>query len=379
MLRVGLVAGEASGDLLGAGLIEAIKARVPDAVFEGIAGPQMAGQGCKALFPADRLAIMGIVEVLGHYFQLRRMRSRLIRHFINDPPDIFVGIDAPDFNLGLETRLRAAGIPTVHYVSPSVWAWREYRINKIRKAVDLMLTLFPFEEEFYRNHQIPVRYVGHPLADVIALENDARQARSRLGLPADNTIVALLPGSRTTELQHLGRLFIETATWCQERRPELHFVAPFVNEKTRSIFEHNLRHYAPNLEITLIDGRSREAMTASDVVLLASGTATLEALLLRRPMVVAYRLAPLSYRIARRLLKISQYSLPNLLAGKSIVPEFIQEQATPANLGGALLGFLDDPAAVADLRLQFEHIHRLLRRHADVEAAEGILALIDRQ
>ena len=378
MLRVGLVAGEASGDLLGAGLIQAIKALHPDTVFEGIAGPRMVKQGCTAIFPAEKLAVMGIVEVLRHYLELRHIRSQLIRHFISDPPDIFIGIDSPDFNLGLENRLKAAGIPTVHYVSPSVWAWREYRVRKIRKAVDLILTLFPFEEEFYCRHQIPARFVGHPLADLIPLENDAHEARRGLGLPENGIIVALLPGSRITELQQLAALFAKTAVWCHERRAQLLFVAPFVNAQTREIFQQAVTQHAPGLPVTLVDGKSREVMTAADIVLLASGTATLEALLLKRPMVVAYRLAPLSYWIVTRLLTIRQYTLPNLLAGTALVPEFIQDRATVENLGGAILEYLDNPASVAELTRQFEIIHRMLRRQASENAAQSVLALIDR-
>lgn len=378
MLRIGLVAGEASGDLLGAGLIQAIKARNPDAVFEGIAGPRMVEQGCTALFPAEKLAVMGIVEVLRHYLELRRIRSQLIRHFISDPPDIFIGIDSPDFNLGLETRLKAAGIPTIHYVSPSVWAWREYRVRKIHKAVDLILTLFPFEEEFYCKYHIPARFVGHPLADLIPLDNDAHEARRDLGLPEDGVIVALLPGSRTTELQQLAALFVKTAAWCHERRPQLFFVAPFVNAQTREIFQQAVTQHASGLPVTLVDGKSRQVMMAADIVLLASGTATLEALLLKRPMVVAYRLAPLSYWIVTRLLTIRQYALPNLLAGTTLVPEFIQDRATEENLGGAILEYLDNPASVAELTRQFEIIHRMLRRQASDNAAQSVLALIDR-
>jgi len=378
MTRIGIVAGEASGDLLGAGLIQAIKARQPDAVFEGIAGPRMIEQGCKAIFPAEKLAVMGIVEVLGHYLQLRNIRSQLIRHFIDNPPDVFIGIDSPDFNLGLEVRLKQAGITTVHYVSPSVWAWREYRVGKIRKAVDLILTLFPFEEEFYKRHQIPARFVGHPLADMIALDSDIREARTSLGLSEDKTIIALLPGSRTTELRQLAGLFIQTAIWCRQRRPDLQFVAPFINDETRRIFEKSLAEFAPEIRVTLVDGRSREVMAAADVVLLASGTATLEGMLLKRPMVVAYRLAPLTYRIAKRLLKIDRYSLPNLLAGKPLVPEFIQDEATPDNLGKAILEYLDNPSSVAALKEQYNQIHRVLRRHANEDAAEAVLALINR-
>jgi len=378
MLRVGIVAGEASGDLLGAGLIQAIKSREPDTLFEGIAGPRMIEQGCTALFPSEKLAVMGIVEVLGHYLHLRNIRSQVIRHFVNNPPDVFVGIDSPDFNLGLETRLKAAGIPTVHYVSPSVWAWREYRVHKIRKAVGLMLTLFPFEEEFYRKHHIPVRFVGHPLADMISFENNPRDARASLGLPADKVIIGLLPGSRTTEMRRLAGLFIQTAMWCHERRPELHFAAPFVNTNMREIFEQTHKQLAPGLPITLVDGRSREVMTAADVVLLASGTATLEAMLLNRPMVVAYRLAPLTYWIARRLVKINRYSLPNLLTSRPLVPEFIQDMASPENLGKAILEYVDSPSSVEALTEQFDHMHHVLRQHANENAAQAVLALLGR-
>ena len=374
-LRIGIVAGEASGDLLGAGLIQAIRAHKPDVVFEGIAGPRMIEQGCKALFPSEKLAVMGIVEVVGHYLQLRNIRSQLMRRFLDDPPDIFIGIDAPDFNIELESRLKASGIRTVHYVSPSVWAWRQYRLPKIRRAVDLMLTLFPFEEVYYLKHDIPVRFVGHPLADMIALESNKEEARARLGLPADETVVALLPGSRATELKQLAGLFIRTALWCHGQRSGLHFMAPFVNDKTRNIFKQAHSRLAPGLQITLVDGRSREVMAAADVVLLASGTATLEALLLKRPMVVAYRMTPLSYRIARALLKITSYSLPNLLAGKALVPEFIQDKATVENLGQAILGYLDEPSRVAELTGEFNRIHHTLRQQANESAAQAVLAL----
>jgi lipid-A-disaccharide synthase len=375
-LRIGIVAGEASGDLLGEGLIRAIRARAPDAVFEGVAGPRMVAQGCTALYPLERLAVMGVVEVLGRYRELRAARTRLIRHFISDPPAVFIGIDAPDFNLGLEKPLRAAGIPTVHYVSPTVWAWRRGRLRAIARAVDLMLTLFPFEAEFYREHEIAVRYVGHHLADAIPDHTDARAARGALGLPAEGELIALLPGSRESEVGRLAELFVQTAHWCARQRPGLRFAAPFVSPATRALFEAALARH-PGLSCTLVDGRSREVMAAADAVLLASGTATLEAMLLKRPMVVAYRLAPFSYWLIRRLLYIDRYALPNLLAGETLVPEFVQEAATPPALGQALLDLLGDPARVRRLQERFSLLHHTLRQGANERAAEAVLGLIE--
>lgn len=290
-MRIGIVAGEASGDLLGAGLIRAIKQRLPDAVIEGIAGPAMIAQGCTALFPAEKLAVMGFVEVLGRYRELHGIRTQLIRHFLDNPPDVFIGIDAPDFNLGLERVLKEAGIPTVHYVSPSVWAWRQWRLRKIALSTDLMLTLFPFEAAFYEAYHVPVRFVGHPLAEMIPDVPDLQAARIKLGLPVLGDIVALLPGSRMSEVNALGLTFIHAAQWCAQHRPGVHFLAPLATADTRELFEQLVKTHAPMLSITIIAGRSREVMAAADVVLLASGTATLEALLLKRPMVVAYRRA----------------------------------------------------------------------------------------
>ncbi len=375
-MRIGIVVGEASGDLLGAGLIRAIKQRLPDAVIEGIAGPAMIAEGCTALFPAEKLAVMGIVEILGRYRELYGIRAQLIRHFRDNPPDVFIGIDAPDFNLGLERVLKAAGIPTVHYVSPSVWAWRRWRLRKIARSTDLMLTLFPFEAAFYEAHHVPVRFVGHPLAEMIPEVADPHAARVVLGLPMQGDIVALLPGSRMSEVNALGITFIHAAQWCAQHRPDVHFVAPLATPATRELFEQLLKIHAPTLSITIIAGRSREVMAAADVVLLASGTATLEALLLKRPMVVAYRLARLTYWFAKWLVKVPYVSLPNLLAGKGIVAEYIQDAATPENLGKAVLQFLEQPQSAQALQEIFADIHASLRQGANQQAAEAVLALV---
>lgn len=381
-LRFGIVAGEASGDLLGAGLIRAIRRRWPDAEFEGIAGPQMIAAGARSLFPMERLSVMGIVEVLGRYRELLGIRRQLADHFRQDPPDVFIGIDAPDFTLGLERRLRRAGIKTAHYVSPSVWAWRQRRVKKIARSTDLMLTLFPFEARFYEAHQVPVRFVGHPLADTIPLKVDRVAARQALSLPAKGEILALLPGSRSNELHYLAEAFIEAVRWLRARRPSLQVVVPLVNATRRSQFEQILAGIseAPP-PMTLLDGQSREVMAAADVVLLASGTAALEAMLLKRPMVVAYKLAPLTYWLIRYRVKVQSFSLPNLLAGASrpkenLVPELIQHQASPERLGAALLDYLDNPQKTADINQRFDEIHQTLRRDASHRAAEAVLDLV---
>lgn len=381
MLRIGIVAGEASGDQLGAGLIRAIKERLPDAVFEGVAGPKMIEAGCTALYPVERLSVMGLVEVLGHLPDLLRIRRALRRHFLEHPPDLFIGIDAPDFNLGLERSLKAAGITTVHYVSPTVWAWRQGRVRKLARSMDLMLTIFPFEADFYAGRGLDVRFVGHPLADLIPDTVDRRAARRALGLPEEGRIVALLPGSRGTELRYLGAPFVQAAAWCRARHPELLFVTPTANAGTRAALEAAWRTHAPDLPLTVVDGRSHEAMAAADVVLAASGTATLEAVLLKRPLVVAYRVAPLSHWIFRDLglIKVPYIAMPNLLAGREIAREFIQDAATPENLGQALLALLENPDAGAEMERIFSDIHRSLRRDASRNAAEAVLELIERK
>lgn len=382
-LRFGVVAGEASGDLLGANLIAAIKQRHPDASFEGIAGPQMIAAGASTLFPMDRLSVMGIVEVLGRYRELLGIRRQLARHFKQNPPDAFIGIDAPDFTLGLEKQLRDAGIKTVHYVSPSVWAWRQRRVKKIAASTDLMLTLFPFEAGFYQQHRVPVQFVGHPLADTIPLAVDQSAARQALNLPVDAQILALLPGSRSNELHYLAQPFIETACWLHTQHPGLEFVVPLANNERRAQFEQALSSVRASgkdvPQIRLIAGQSREVMAAADVVLLASGTAALEAMLLKRPMVVAYILAPLSYWIAKRLVKVENVSLPNLLANETLVPELIQQEVSAENLGQKVLAYFENPALMDTLHQRFDEIHQSLRQDAGAQAAEAILQLVSQK
>lgn len=376
MLRIAIVAGETSGDLLGGGLVHAIRERYPDAVFEGIAGPRMQEEGVRSLYPLERLSVMGLFEVLGRYRELVRMRRNLIQHFIDNPPDVFIGIDAPDFNHVIEARLKARGIRTVHYVSPSVWAWRQYRLRKLRRAVDLMLTLFPFEASFYDEHAIPVRFVGHPLADMIPLQPDVHAARQAFGFEHGDEVLAILPGSRVSEVSRLADDFVQAAQRCASQRPGLKFLVPLVNAQTRSIFEAAVQRYAPELPLTIVDGCSREVMTAADVVLLASGTAALEAMLLKKPMVVAYRLSPLTYQLARLLIKVEVYSLPNLLAGEKLVPEIIQHDVTPDRLCASVLEFFDEPQRALALQRRFSEIHRTLQKNASVSAATAVLELL---
>ncbi len=378
-LRIGIVAGEASGDVLAAGLIAAIKARYPDAQFFGIAGPRMVAQGCQAIYPAEKLAVMGLVEVLGHLRELLAIRRDLVARFTADPPDVFIGVDAPDFNLGLELKLKRAGIRTAHYVSPSVWAWRRYRLRKIVRATDLMLTLFPFELQFYADHQVNARFVGHPLADAIPLEMDKCSARARLGLPQSGELVALLPGSRLIEVRALGELLLSAAALCLRQRPGMRFVAPLATPATRTLFASQCRALGVELPLTLFDGQAQEVMAASDAVMLASGTATLEALLVKCPPVVTYRLAPMTYWLAQRLVKVPYYSLPNLLAGRRLVPEFVQDNATPENLAEAVLAYLQDKSATQALTEAFTEIHRQLRQNADHSAAAAVLDLIEKK
>ncbi|NMY15135.1 lipid-A-disaccharide synthase [Pseudomonas sp. WS 5019] len=369
-IRVALVAGEASGDILGSGLMQAIKQRHPDAEFIGVGGARMEAEGLKSYFPMERLAVMGLVEVLGRLFELLRRRRQLARDLIAAKPDVFIGIDAPDFNLGLELKLRRAGIKTVHYVSPSVWAWRQKRVLKIREACDLMLTLFPFEAQFYDEHQVPVRFVGHPLADAIPQQADRAAAREALDLPQDEPVVALMPGSRGGEVARLGELFLDAAIRLRALRPGIHFLLPCATPERREQLEQMLA--GRDLPLTLLNGRSHEALAACDAVLIASGTATLEALLYKRPMVVAYRVAPLTYRILKRLVKSPYISLPNLLAERLLVPELIQDAATPEALAQAVAPLIDGGQVQTE---GFDVIHRALRRDASVSAADAVLKL----
>ncbi|QLC74181.1 lipid-A-disaccharide synthase [Pseudomonas sp. LPB0260] len=373
VLRVALVAGEASGDILGAGLMQALKARHPRVEFIGIGGPRMEAEGLKSYFPMERLAVMGLVEVLGRLPELLARRRRLLRDLIAARPDVFIGIDAPDFNLDLELKLRRAGIKTVHYVSPSVWAWRQKRVLKIRQGCDLMLTLFPFEAQFYDAQQVPVRFVGHPLADAIPLDADRAAARLALDLPVDGPVVALLPGSRGGEVARLGALFLDAASRLRALRPGIRFVLPSASPERRAQLEQML--VGRDLPLTLLDGRSHEALAACDAVLIASGTATLEALLYKRPMVVAYRVAPLTYRILKRLVKSPYISLPNLLAERLLVPELIQDAATPEALAQHVAPLLEDGEVQTE---SFDLIHRALRRDASAQAADAVLKLVGR-
>lgn len=373
-LRVALVAGEASGDILGSGLMQALKQRHPDIEFIGVGGPRMQAEGLCSHFPMERLAVMGLVEVLGRLRELLRRRKDLVQMLIAARPDVFIGIDAPDFNLNIELKLRRAGIRTVHYVSPSVWAWRQKRVLKIKEACDLMLALFPFEARFYEEHAVPVRFVGHPLANTIPLEADRAGARGRLGLAQDCSVVALLPGSRGSEVGKLGALFLDTAQRLLLQRPNLRFVLPCASPERRVQLEQMLA--GRELPVQLLDGASHEALAACDAVLIASGTATLEALLYKRPMVVAYKVAPMTYRILKRLVKSPYISLPNLLAGRLLVPELIQDAATPEALAATLMPLLDDGSVQTE---SFDAIHRALRQDASAQAAEAVLALVEKR
>ncbi|TAL10574.1 MAG: lipid-A-disaccharide synthase [Porticoccaceae bacterium] len=371
-----MVAGEVSGDRLGAGLIRALRRRYPDAQFEGIGGDAMAAEGFRSLYPLERLAVMGFVEPLKRLPELLRIRRGLARHFRKRQPALFVGIDAPDFNLGLELTLRGVGIRTAHYVSPSVWAWRQGRIRKIARAVDHMLVLFPFEAEFYRRHGVPVTWVGHPLADELPLEPDTAGARRRLALPADAPVLAVLPGSRGSEVALLGPLFLDTLAACRERVPGLRCVLPAANAARRTQIAALLAAH-PGLPVQVLDGQSHTAMAAADAVLLASGTSALEAMLLKKPMLVAYRTGRLTHALASRLVKLKHVSLPNLLAGRELVPELLQDAATVEALSGQVLRCLEETPERAALIAEFDALHRQLRRGASERAAAALAELID--
>jgi len=377
-----MVAGEISGDILGAGLIKELKQRYPNAQFEGIGGPLMIDEGFKSHVPMERLSVMGLIEVLGRLFELIGIRRRIKQHFLDNPPDVFIGIDAPDFTLGLEESLRKSGIKTAHYVSPSVWAWRQKRVFKIARAVDLMLTLFPFEARFYKDHNVPVAFVGHPLADMIPLEPSQGKARERLGLMStplgmSQNIVALLPGSRSGEIHYLGEIFIEAAKLVLAQNTDATFLLPYVNDDRKQQIEEIIQRLGPDLPITLIQGQSRDVMAASNVILLASGTATLEAMLLKRPMVVAYRMSAITFFIMKRLMKAPYISLPNLLANKALVPELIQAQASPKNLAKSLLQRLKKDKNSEELNAQYIKIHESLKQDASDKAATAVARLID--
>lgn len=376
-LRIGIIAGEVSGDILGAGLISALQQHYPTLIIEGIGGPQMIAAGCKSLFPMEHLSVMGLGAVLKKLPQILYIRHKIIQHFRNNPPDIFIGIDAPDFNLTVEEKLKQTGIKTVHYVSPSVWAWKQWRIKKIKRAVDKMLTILPFEAAFYVKYQVPVKFVGHPLADSIPLYPDQLAARDKLNLDPNKKIIAILPGSRSNEIKYLAELFIQTALTCQKKYPDLIFIAPMASAKIKQQFNAVLQKIAPQLPIQLFDGQSAAVLTAADAVLLASGTASLEAMLTKCPMVVAYRLPALSFAIASRMVKTAYISLPNLLANKILVPEFIQDDATVKNLSCELLKYFTNPELVENLKSEFMRLHEIMRCNASEKAAEAVVELLE--
>jgi len=379
VLKVAIVAGEASGDILGAGLIQALKQQYPLLHVEGIGGELMQAQGCESLYPMERLSVMGLVEVLGRLRELVGIRRQLVRRWIEQPPDLFIGIDAPDFNLGLEQSLHDAGITTVHYVSPSVWAWRKKRVHKIKRSTDLMLTLFPFEAAFYQEHQQRVAFVGHPLADQIPLQPDRLAARIALGLAPSAEVIALLPGSRAGEVSQLATPFLDAARLLTQRRPGIAFVLPAASQQRHDELQKLIQSHYSDLKVHLILKQSHQALYACDAVLIASGTATLEAMLCKRPMVVAYRMSPITFRILSYLVSITSVSLPNLLAGRQLVPEVLQNEVTPQRLADEIERLLDDQAERQALLEAFTHLHHSLRLNADVQAARAITELLEQK
>jgi len=376
-VRIALVAGEASGDQLGAGLVAELRRRFPDAEFAGIGGPLMRAEGMEAWHDASELAVMGLTEVLRHLPRLLRLRRTLRERVLAWRPDVFVGIDAPDFNLGVERWLKQRGVRTVHYVSPSVWAWRESRAEKIGRSADRVLCLFPMEPPIYARHGVDARFVGHPLADALPLEPDRGAARAALGLAADVPVLAVLPGSRLGEIRRLGAIFLDAAALLAARLPGLQVLVPAANAGCRA--EIDALAARAGVPVRVLDRDAQRAMIASDAVLLASGTAALEAMLCKRPMVVGYRLAPLSHALVRAfgLLKVAHVSLPNVLAGEALVPELLQDACTPDGLATALLPLLRDPAVGAALQPRFREIHMELRQDASARAADAVAQLAD--
>ena len=377
-IKIGIVAGEMSGDLLGAGLIAAIKTQYPSVEFIGIGGPQMLKDGFHSLVPMEELSVMGISGVILRYFKLRKICKQLAREFTESPPDLFVGIDYSYFNLLLEALLKKQGVKTVQYVSPKVWAWRQKRVFKIKKATDLVLTLFPFEKQFYDKYNVPAQFVGHPLADYIELDVDANVIKRNLGYTAEDQVIAVLPGSRVGELKHMGPLFLDVMHDIQKKHDHIHFVVPMASQRLRQKFEEQIRLRGYRLNIQITNGESTSAMAASDVVIVKSGTATLEAMLLKRPMVVAYKCSALSYAIVAPQVKVPYAALPNLLANQYIVPEFIQTKAQAKPIADAVLAQLDGKTkAWGSTKQQFETIHLQLRQNANERAATAILKIIN--
>jgi lipid-A-disaccharide synthase len=377
-MRIAIVVGEVSGDMLGAGLMRSLQVRYPNAIFEGIGGPLMEAQGCRSFIPMERLSVMGLVEILGRVWELYFVRKRLIEQWKKNLPDVFIGIDAPEFNTGLEIKLKELSIPTVHYVSPSVWAWRPKRIHKIAKAVDLMLTLFPFEVSIYEQHNIPVKFVGHHLADSIPLDVDIELARHKLELSLTDTVVCLLPGSREGEVNNLGPVFIKAAEKILKKLPSVMFLLPAINQARYDQLNEMLLNSEVSHSVKLVLNNTKMCITASDSLLMASGTVTLEGLLLKKPMVVSYIISPISAMVFRRLLQQPFISLPNLLAGRKLVPEILQEDATPENLSVAVLSQINNHSMMAVLKKEFLDIHTTLKCDANERAAEAISDLLNK-
>ncbi|GAB7562919.1 lipid-A-disaccharide synthase [Methylobacillus methanolivorans] len=377
MPTIGIVAGEASGDLLGSHLIRALKKQRPDLKFVGIAGPKMIAEGAETLFPMERLSVRGYVEVLRHLPGLLKIRRQVGDYFLEHRPDVFIGIDAPDFNFSLERKLKLQGIPTVHYVSPSIWAWRRGKIKKIQQAVSHMLALFPFEPEIYKQAGVPVSYVGHPLADMLPMEADIDGAREELKLPADSLVIAMLPGSRQSEVQQLADLYIKTAKLIVAERSDARFLVPLITRETRAIFERALyANEGYDLPINIMFGHAHRAMEAANAVIVASGTATLEAALIKRPMIITYRMPNLSWQILKRMKYLPYVGLPNVLAGRFIVPELLQHDAVPEKLAATLLQMLKDKSQIADIQSEFRRMHELLRQNTEEKAAQAVLSFI---
>lgn len=378
---IALVAGEVSGDILGAGLIRQLKIHYPQARFIGIAGPRMLAEGCESLVDMEELSVMGLAEILKHLPRLLKIRNNVIQTMLREKPDVYIGIDAPDFNLGVELKLKANGIKTIHYVSPSVWAWRQNRIHKIAKATHQVLAFLPFEKAFYDKFNVPCRFVGHTMADAVPLKPNRIEARQRLNLDANQRYLAILVGSRGSEVAFLTEPFLQTALLLKQRFPDLQFLVPLVNEKRRAQFEAIKAQVAPNLAMHVIDGNARQVLIAADAALLASGTAALEAMLCKSPMVVGYKMKALTYCLAKRLVKSKYISLPNLLADEMLVPEMIQEECTPALLAEKLaVYFSTEEAALEHRRVliqRFTELHQLIQCGADQQAAQAVIDLLE--
>ena len=373
-LIIALVAGETSGDILGAGLIRALKKHHPNIKFVGIAGPQMQAEGCQAWYEMEELSVMGIVEVLGRLRRILAIRRDITKRLIDLKPDVFIGIDAPDFNLSLEGKLKQTGIKTIHYVSPSVWAWKQKRVFKIKRNTNLILAFLPFEKAFYDKFDVPCRFIGHKMADDIPLEPDQTAMRQQLGIPVDCQCLALLPGSRHAEVTLLSEPFLKAAQLLRDKFPDLHIVVPLVNGKRRAEFEQIKAEIAPKLNLQLLDGHAREAMIASNAAILASGTVALECMLAKCPMVVGYKMKAFTFWLAKKLIKTPYVSLPNILAGKEIVPELLQHDCTPENIANHIVPLLKSDNS--ELKATFLALHKQIRCNADEQAAQAVLDVL---